>query len=97
MPRQTWEYNRLKFPASHAPPLRNVTAHIESAANHAAAARRIQQLRVEIEDRFHGVAQMPSTMGACLVMLGVGLILILMWMVSRHIDDLVDAMSHLFG
>ncbi|HWL94252.1 MAG TPA: hypothetical protein VNT79_12035 [Phycisphaerae bacterium] len=79
------------------PPLRNVTVHIESAANHAAAARRIQALRVEIEDRFHSVSQMPSTMGACLVMLGVGLMIIPMWMVSRHIDDLVDAMSHLFG
>ena len=44
-----------------------------------------------------GLGNMGVPMGACLVMLGVGLMIIPMWMVSRHIDDLVDAMSHLFG
>jgi hypothetical protein len=36
-------------------------------------------------------------MGACLVVLGVGLLIIPMWMVGRNIDALVDAMSWLFG
>ena len=35
--------------------------------------------------------------GACLVILGVGLMILPMWTVGRHIDDLVDAMSYLFG
>lgn len=76
-------------------PLRNVTLHADSSGTN--AGRSLEQLKSAIESRFGSVAQMPSTMGACLVMLGVALMIIPMWMVSRHIDDLVDAMSHLFG
>ncbi len=75
-------------------PLRNVTLNIES--NGEATNRDVESLRVEMERRFESIAQMPSTMGACLVMLGLGLMIIPIWMVSRHIDDLVDAVTHLF-
>ena len=36
-------------------------------------------------------------MGACLVMAGAAIMLVPMWMVGTHIDDLVDAMGHHFG
>lgn len=78
-------------------PLRNVTLHFESAADDTAAHIWIERLREAVDSRLSAVSQAPSTMGACLVMLGLGLMLIPMWMVTRHIDDLVDAMSHLFG
>ncbi|MFQ5503086.1 MAG: hypothetical protein ACE5EQ_12455, partial [Phycisphaerae bacterium] len=75
--------------------LRNVTFHIEPTTEDNTP--RIAELQSEIERRFTAISQLPSPMGACLVLLGAGLLIIPMWMVSRHIDDLVDAMSHLFG
>ena len=75
--------------------LRNVTIHID--ASDGRGAEDVAALHAEMESRLRGVSQLPSTMGACLVVLGVGLLIIPMWMVSRHIDALVDAMSHLFG
>lgn len=75
-------------------PLRNVTLNIESQTERHASD--VEALRTAMERRFESIAQMPSTMGACLVMLGLGLMIIPIWMVSRHIDDLVDAVTHLF-
>ncbi|MFQ5411660.1 MAG: hypothetical protein ACE5EC_05160, partial [Phycisphaerae bacterium] len=75
--------------------LRNVTFHIEPTSEDNTV--RTAALQAEIERRFSAVSQLPSPIGACLVLLGAGLLIIPMWMVSRHIDDLVDAMSHLFG
>lgn len=94
---QTWQSSdeSMSLTIRSFSPLRNVTLHIEPADSMSRTA--LEDLRAEIESRFHGVSQMPSTMGACLVMLGLALMIIPMWMVSRHIDDLVDAMSHLFG
>jgi hypothetical protein len=57
----------------------------------------VHELGQALEERLRRVAQLPSTMGACLVMLGIGLLVLPMWMVGRHIHDLVDAMSRLFG
>jgi hypothetical protein len=73
--------------------LRNVTVAIEGSPPPAFAG----ELAGELERRLRGVAQLPSSMGACLVMVGVGLLILPMWMVGRHIQDLVDAMSHLLG
>ena len=57
----------------------------------------IPQLAARLASRLERIAQLPSTMGASLVLLGVVLLVLPMWMVGRHIHDLVDAMSHLFG
>jgi hypothetical protein len=57
----------------------------------------VDELSRGLAARIRKVAQLPSTMGACLVLLGIGLLVVPMWMVGRHIHDLVDAMSHLFG
>ena len=75
--------------------LRNVTVHIESAEHH--NCREVNALHAELDSRLRSISQLPSTMGACLVVLGVGLLIIPMWMVGRNIDALVDAMSRLFG
>ena len=52
---------------------------------------------MEVDRRLGCVAQLPSAMGAGLVLVGLGLMILPMWMMGRHIDDLVDAMLHLFG
>lgn len=75
--------------------LRNVSINVElrSPADRNLVLAIQEQLGVELER----ISQLPSTMGASLVLLGVALLVLPMWMVGRHIQDLVDAMSHLFG
>lgn len=75
--------------------LRNVTLNVEVSS--AVRGSFVAHLGQELESRLHRVSQLPSTMGACLVLLGMSLLILPMWMVSRHIEDLVDAMLHLFG
>lgn len=77
------------------PLLRNVTLHID--ARSPGARRMANGLGDELHGRLERVSQLPSTMGACLVLIGLGLLILPMWMVGRHIQDLVDAMSHVFG
>lgn len=72
--------------------LRNVTIHIESDSEAFAS-----RLHAELTERIKAVSQLPSAMGACLVMVGAAIMLVPMWMVGTHIDDFVDAMGHLFG
>jgi len=43
------------------------------------------------------VEQLPSTTGACLLLVGVALLTLPIWMMGRHIQDVVEAMVHLFG
>jgi len=76
--------------------LRNVTVHCETPTG-SRADDRVAALSNEMQQRLSEVSQLPSTMGACLVVLGLGLMILPLWTVSRHIDDLVDAMSRLFG
>jgi len=86
--------------------LRNVTLHVEDvpsrtddvgSGSDGLKSTLVDRLGVELALRLRSVSQLPSAMGACLVMIGVAILIVPMWMVSRHIDDLVDAMSHLFG
>ncbi len=73
--------------------LRNVTLHVEGPD----AARFCPALNNELHERLATLTQLPSPTGAGLVLAGLGLMILPMWTVSRHIDDLVDAMLHLFG
>ncbi|MFQ5422658.1 MAG: hypothetical protein ACE5F9_01625 [Phycisphaerae bacterium] len=82
----------------HASPLailRNVSLHVVT--NGPDASFLVDRIGCEFHGRLKSVAQLPSTMGACLVVIGVGLLIVPMWLVGRHINDLVDAMLHLFG
>src|SRR5262249_49465870 len=74
--------------------LRNMTLKVDACTP--AAHTRAQSLVDEFHQRLERVSQLPSTMGACLVLIGAGLLILPMWMVSRHIQDLVDAMANLF-
>jgi hypothetical protein len=75
--------------------LRNVTVGIDALTPQ--ARRHAELLGRELHQRLERVSQLPSTMGACLVLVGVGLLILPMWMVGRHIQDLVDAMAHVFS
>jgi len=75
--------------------LRNVSINVEAAPRDAGLL--VTELGAELARGLRSVAQLPSTMGACLVVIGVGLLIVPMWAVGRHIRDIVDAMSHLFG
>lgn len=73
--------------------LRNVTLHVEGPES----AWACSTLGGELHRRLTSITQLPSPTGAGLVLVGLGLMILPMWTVSRHIDDLVDAMLHLFG
>jgi hypothetical protein len=75
--------------------LRNVSLHVENLA--AADRPRVDALADQLEREAASIAQLPSTMGSALVMVGLTLLLVPLWMVGRHIQDLVDAMTHLLG
>jgi hypothetical protein len=75
--------------------LRNVALHVEEHGGRRGGI--VDELGAELNRRLRSVAQLPSSMGACLVLIGVCLMSLPMWMVGRHIHDLVDAMSRLFG
>ncbi len=75
--------------------LRNVTLHVEAPD---ARSRQIAPLlESQLRHSLALIAQLPSATGAGLVLVGLALMMLPMWMVGRHIDDLVDAMLHLFG
>lgn len=76
-------------------PLRNASIHVESTDS----LRRewVPRIGADLEGRLKSVAQLPSASGAALVVAGVTLMILPMWMVGRHIHDLVDAMTHVFG
>ncbi len=75
--------------------LRNVSIHTTPSSD--AARDCVHHIGLELRRSLQSVAQLPSNMGAALVMLGVTLMILPMSMVARHIDDLVEAMAHLFG
>lgn len=77
------------------PLLHNVAIHVEPAGSKGEAL--VPQIGMEIDRQLSTVSQLPSNMSAGMVLAGVTLLLLPMWMVSRHVDDLVDAMLHLFG
>jgi|CXWL01.1.fsa_nt_gi hypothetical protein len=93
----TWRSDRddLVVRVSKFALLRNVSLHVETTDRD--AGRTAQHLAQEMERDLASVAQLPSTMGACLVVIGLGLFLLPMCMVGRHIHDIVEAVSSLFG
>lgn len=75
--------------------LRNVAIHFEP--TDAECELLVPVIGHEIDRRLSTISQLPTNMSAGMVLAGVTLLILPMWMVSRHVDDLVDAMLHLFG
>lgn len=77
------------------PPLRNVSVHFDARSD--GARIHVRAICDGLNRAVQSVSQGPSNMGIALTTLGLGLLILPMWMLTRHVDDIVDAMTHLFG
>lgn len=91
----SWKGERGELTLSSVPLLRNVTIHTRWLT--ARSAGRLDELDRAIQRRLSRIEQLPSTTGACLLVLGVALLAMPIWMMGRHIQDVVEAVAHLFG
>ena len=57
----------------------------------------IDEIRDGLEARALRVEQLPSAIGAGLVLAGVGVAVVPMWLVTRHVQDLVEVVALFFG
>jgi len=91
----TWRGGPGELHLTSLPLLRNVTVHVQ--LNGGGAAGHVADLDRTLQRRLMRVEQLPSTTGACLLLVGVALLTLPIWMMGRHIQDVVEAMVHLFG
>lgn len=77
------------------PLLRNVSVRLDGEASRVQSAA--AALRDEVGRRLEHVEQLPSPVGTCLVMTGAAIALVPMWLLTRHVHDLVDVVASLFG
>jgi len=76
--------------------LKNVTLHLRP--RHAlteADMRRCSELRAELETLLQEQQLLPSLTGSCLVVLGIGLMILPLWMMSRHMSAIVEVVHRL--
>ncbi len=57
----------------------------------------LERIRREFNAGLDGVSLLPSATGACLVIVGVGLLIVPLWMMSRHMDVIVQIVSRLLS
>lgn len=57
----------------------------------------LTRLRREFDARLETMSLLPSPTGACLVMLGVSLLIVPLWMMSRHMNAIVEIFSRLLS
>jgi hypothetical protein len=76
------------------PILRNVTCHLsfDRAAERCETAA---LLRSRLENALARQQLLPSLAGSCLMMLGIGLILLPLWMMSRHSEAIAEVVTRL--
>jgi len=55
------------------------------------------RLRREFNSQLDTVSLLPSPTGACLVMMGVGLLIVPLWMMSQHMNAIVEIVSRLLS
>jgi len=90
-----WRGEIGELALSSIPLLRNVTLHTGRLSRR--SAERLAELDRALQHRLMRIEQLPSTAGACLLVLGVALLAMPIWMMGRHIQDVVEAVVHLFG
>lgn len=84
----------LRIDLSSFPLLRNVSLYFRP-IDGALRPERIEALRESLSARLTGFALLPSTTGACLLIVGVGLLIVPLWMVSRHMNEIVELVQKL--
>ena len=96
----SWEGNTLRVPSTSLtirmtamPVLRNVSLHVEGRG------RADQALLDRIQERFDallaGQAMLPSLSGSCMVLMGVVLMIFPLWMMSKHMNAIVELVARL--
>ncbi len=57
----------------------------------------VRELRAQFDARLEGLALLPSPTGACLVLLGVSLLIVPLSMMSQHMSTIVEIVTRLFS
>jgi len=74
--------------------LQNVSVHFEFREKHPPTAL-LHRLRAALEAQLHGLALLPSASGACMLALGVLLLILPLWMMNNHVDAIVETITRL--
>ncbi len=74
--------------------LRNVTLHFQFDPHHPPA-ELLEKLRASFQSELQRLALLPSVSGACLLALGVLLLMLPLWMINNHADAVVEALTRL--
>jgi len=82
----------LRF--SGLPVLRNVTCHL-TFENPGGAADTVARLRGKLEAAFARQQLLPSPAGSCLMLVGIGMMILPLWMMSRYSDAIAQVVSRL--
>ncbi len=99
----TWQGNsvwlpdlRLHVDMTSFAPLKNVTLHIRPRQGLASWNKaQLIELRAELERALSCQEILPSLTGSCLVVLGTGLMILPLWMMSRHMNAIVEVVHRL--
>jgi len=98
-----WEGNQVRLPVqglvvrfSVLPMLRNVTLHLEGVSGKAGE-QAADRLRERLELQLSRQALLPSLSGSCMVLVGVVLMMFPLWMMSRHMDAIVELVTRLLS
>ena len=75
-------------------PLRNVTLYIRLNRKNPPVVI-LDRLRDNLEAQLHVLGLLPSPTGACLLLVGVLLLMLPLWMINHHADVIVEAITHL--
>ena len=84
----------LSIRLSPLPVLRNVTCHLAFTAD-AARAQTTAALRARLTEALNRQQQLPSLAGSSLLLVGVGMMILPLWMMTRHSDAIAEVVSRL--
>jgi hypothetical protein len=77
------------------PILRNVSFHVRPGGESTIRPNDLAELRRGLASRLAASPQLPSVSGCCLLLLGVGMLVLPLWMMSRHSDAIAEAVTRL--
>lgn len=75
--------------------LRSATVHV-GRRNAPIDAHRYERLHHALSTELQGHPMLPSASSSCLLLLGVTILIVPLWMMSRHMDAVVELMQRLF-
>ena len=86
--------HRLEISFSALPALRNVTCHLafDRADDRPHTA---EMLRQKLDTALTGQKLLPSLAGSCLMILGVGMVILPLWMMTRHSEAIAEVVNRL--